>query len=149
MVFSTVFFTFEKDNFKNINNIYFFRIYNLSYKNQFRLYDYKENYIKRLLCHYDEITYSFNIIYQTENMIKYISQKYNENLFSFGSLSKTIELKTFQEKQYNLNDLFNYDINLGYLNVMAITREFLGVNSTVKFGVNYTEPIINNNIFIP
>ena len=63
------FFTIEKVNFKKNNNIYFFRIYKLLYKNQFKLYDYKENYIKRMLCHYDETTYKINIIYQTENTI--------------------------------------------------------------------------------
>ena len=139
--------TIEKANFNN--EIYFFRIYKLFEKNQFKLYDYKENYIKRVLCHYDESTYKMNIIYQTENMIKYINLKYNQNLFTFGQISKTIELKTFQEKSYNLKDLLNYDSNLGNLNVMEIKREHLGVISTENFGFNYTDPIIDNNIFIP
>jgi hypothetical protein len=115
------FFTAEKVNFKNYNNIYSLAIYKLSYNNHFKFYDHLENYIKRIHCFYDQSTSIIYILYQTIDKIKYFSLNYFENIFKIGSYSHTIEIKTNEENNYNVN-LLNDFSSLGDLNVEAITR---------------------------
>ena len=70
------FFTAEKVNFKNYNNIYSLAVYKLSYNNHFKFYDHLENYIKRIFCFYDQSTSIIYILYQTIDKIKYIFLNY-------------------------------------------------------------------------
>ena len=142
------FFTAEKVNFKNYNNIYSLAVYKLSYNNHFKFYDHLENYIKRIFCFYDQSTSIIYILYQTIDKIKYISLNYIENIFKIGSYSHTIEIKTNEEINYNINSLNDFS-SLGDLNVDAITRTISDSISTEKFGFDFSELFMDNNILIP
>ena len=138
----------EKANFTNKINIYSFRIYKVGFNNYFKLYDYNENYIKKILCYYNESSNIIYIVYQCTQNIKYISLKYIENIYNINSYSQAIKMKTYENIEYDISELYN-DLNYGKLNVEGITRNISGSVTTENFGLNYSQLLINNNILVP
>ena len=147
---NSVRFKAEKDNFMNKNNIYSFQINKESSTNYFKLYDYKENNIKKLLGYYNKTNENIIFLYQTLTHIKYFTfinnnsyiQKINSN-----SISNIFEPKSNQEILYDINDLFN-DSTFGNLNVYEVKRYINGKIKTETFGNNFYELLIQNNKII-
>ena len=146
---SRILFDVENINFMNKNNIIYFRIYNLHSKIHFKLYDYIEENIIRILSYYDTINNDIIVIYQCPTNIKYFSLKYNETIFNINSISKTIELRTYEDKEYHMENLINNISNIGNLNIEGIHTNISGNISIKNYGINFYELLMNNNIFIP
>ena len=142
-------FNAEKVNFMNKNNIYSFKINKETSPNSFKLYDYKENTIKKLLGYYNKTNDYMICIYQTENKIKYFTLKNNQNIYNIGTKSTTINMKSYEHYEYNMNDLIDNLSSLGELNVAFITKNLSNSVSQEHYGIDFFNLFINNNIFIP
>ena len=139
-------FTAEKvDKFLNKDNIYFFRIYKLGINNHFKLYDYKETYIKRFLGYYDSDNYYIIIFYQITTNIKYFYLKYMNNIFNIENYNETVELKTDEYKEYDVNELIPGLSNIGQLYVENIIKTIDGSVSSEYFGIDYNNTFMNDN----
>ena len=138
----------EKTNFTNKINIYSFRIYKIGFNNYFKLYDYNENYIRKILCYHDESSNIIYMVYQCTQNIKYFSLKYIENIYNINSYSQDIKMKTYENIEHDISELYN-DLNFGKLNVEGITRNISGSVTTENFGLNFSELLINDNILVP
>ena len=114
---SNMLFSWIKNDFMNISNIYCFRINKLDSKNHYEFYDYQEEKIKRMLSYYDESNSNIFAIYQSEYKIKYFSMKFIEYIYNINEISNTIEIKTYEKKEYNFDELINGVSNIGQLNV--------------------------------
>ena len=90
------------------NKFYYFTINKATSSNYYKVYDYNEKEVKRLLSHYDEINDSIFIIYQGKTNIKYFILKNSNNLFKIGSFSAIITLKSNETINYNISNLFDY-----------------------------------------
>ena len=101
LVFSTI-----NTNFMNNNDIISFTINKEISNNYFKLYNYKENNIKKILCYYDEENYYILFIYQSPSNIKYFTLKDNRIIYNIDSISDTIQMKTYEKIEYNINGKF-------------------------------------------
>ena len=145
---SNIFFTCEKNDFMNMTDIYFLSIFKFDSNNYYKFYDYQEEYIKRMLCYYDESDFNIIIVYQSINQIKYFYMKLIENIFNFNSTSITIKIKTYESREYNAEELINKFSHIGKLNIEGITRNISGEITTENYGVNFYELLINDNKLI-
>ena len=146
---SNILFSWIKNDFMNISNIYCFRINKLDSKNHYEFYDYQEEKIKRMLSYYDESNSNIIIIYQSEYKIKYFSMKFIEYIYNINEISNTIEIKTYEKKEYNVDELINGVSNIGQLNIEGITKNINGLITTENFGINIYNLLMKDNILIP
>ena len=138
-------FAFEKNN----TNYYTLKIVRDSSSNYFILYDYKENIISKILCYYEKTTNYIIILYQCPTYIKYYSFFDIPEIYGItSSKTKTIKMKSYENIEYDVKELLNI-ANFGNLNVEIITRNNSGTIETKKFGIDFNENYINNNIFTP
>ena len=142
-------FNAEKVSFMNKNNIYSFTINKETSANSFKLYDYKENKIKKILGYYNKINDYMIFIYQTENNIKYFALQNNQKIYNIQSISLSKNIKSYEHIEYNMKDYIDDLSNLGNLNVEFITRNISNSVSQENYGINFYNLFMNNNIFIP
>ncbi len=116
-------FTGERiDNFLNMENIYFFRIYKLGIDN-----------------------YNIIIYYQTSTHIKFFCLKYIDNIFNINKYEKTLKLKTNKIREYDVTTLIDGLSDLGDLYVENMYTNKDGVVSNEYFGIDYNNTKMNNN----
>ena len=139
----------EKINFSNINEIYYLRINNETSKIYFKLFNYKENNIIKILGYYNKTNENIIFLYQTLTHIKYFSFINNPYIQSINkmSISKIFEPKSNQEILYNISDLLDVS-TFGNLNVYEVKRYIKGKVITETFGNNFFELLIQNNKII-
>ena len=139
----------EKINYTDINQIYYFRINNDSSKLYFKLFNYKENNIKKILGYYNKSSENVIFLYQTLTDIKYFvfSNKQNKNIYDINPASKIFEPKSDDQFEYDANELINY---INYSNFKLNVAEVKISNKTKKdltlyFGSDYSNLLMNNN----
>ena len=142
-------FSAKKVDFMNKNNVYYFQIKKETSNNYLKLYDYKENKIKKILGYYNTINDYIILVYQTQDKIKYFTLQNNEDIYNISPHFNSIQMKTYEHIEYNMNNIFGDISNLGNLNIEIITRNISGVITTEKYGIDFYELFMDNNIFIP
>ena len=145
---SETLFNAEKTNFMNYSEIYSFRIYNFNSKNQLKIYDYEENYIKKMNAYYNVSNNKIILLYQCPNKIKYFSFDFQENIFNIPSISQTFELKTYETLNITINEIFSDISDYGNLNIEAVTKNISGNEIIENYGINFSNFLVNNNIFV-
>ena len=142
-------FTAKKTTFMKKENIYCFQINLNYYTNYFKLYNYKENNIKKIFGYFNQDSNKILLLFQTNNNIKYFTFNYIRAIFIFDSSSTHTNhyLASFEKAEYPLNYLSTY----GYLNVESIK---IGIRQWYEtemkyFGIDFFESFVTNNKFIP
>ena len=135
----------EKVSFMNKSDIYYFRINRESSKIYFKLYDYKEIKIKRILCYYNIKSEYIIFLYQSSMYIKYFSLINNNNIYNINSSnSKIFELKSNEEIEYDINELLEIS-KIGHLNIDQVIINKNGKSYTENFAINFFQLLVNNN----
>ena len=145
-----LFFSSEKTSFSNKNDIYCFKIDKGSSNNYFKLYDYRENYIIKIIGYYEKLKDFIILFYQTSTNIKYFTMFNSQKIFELSTnISKTIKIKSNFEIYYNINEMIDVS-NIGFLNVIEIRRYENEINiKNETFGIDYNNLIMSDNmIFI-
>jgi len=137
-------------NFRNYENIYYFKIAKETSKNYYQIYDYKEENINKILCYYDKSKDYIIYFYQSLNDIKYFMMYNSKKLYEINSFTtKTLKVVSNSERYFDVNKMLN-STYFGELNVIEINRyknEKIYKNET--FGIDFYELLMNNNnIFI-
>ena len=140
-------FTGEKiDKFMNKNStIYYFGIYKFGLSNYFKLYDYKETYIKNLLGYYNENDELIIIFYKTSTNILYFYFKFKSEISNFSTKTATVEMKSFEYKTYDATELLGELLNVGNLFVKQIKRKIGSSTSAEIFEIDYNSFLTNND----
>ena len=129
----------------NKSDIYYFRINRESSKIYFKLYDYKEIKIKRILCYYNIKSEYIIFLYQSSMYIKYFSLINNNNIHNINSSnSKIFELKSNEEIEYDINELLEIS-KIGHLNIDQVIINKNGKSYTENFAINFFQLLVNNN----
>ena len=68
-------------SFLNYNNIYYFTISKGNTKNHYKIFDYKEKNIKKILCYYEQSKDNIIFLYQTLNDIKFFTIYNSKKLY--------------------------------------------------------------------
>ena len=136
-------------NFMNNENIISFRINKETSSNYFKLYNYKENDIRKILCYYKEENDYFLFLYQTPTNIKYFTLKDNHNIYNIDYFSDIIEMKSYQKIEYDINDKLNNIVSYGNLIIESIIRNNSGSIISEKYGIDFYELLIENGLLIP
>ena len=144
LVFSSI-----NTNFMNNNDIISFRINKEISSNYFKLYDYNENNIKKILCYYDEENDYILFIYQSPSNIKYFTLKDNRIIYNIDSISDTIQMKTYEKIEYNINGKFKEILSYGNLNIESISRNDSDSVVYENYGVDFYDFLIEDGVLIP
>ena len=144
--------TAEKTNFSGKNNIFLFRISKITLKNNFKLYDYKENTLLQLFCYYDATKDIIFVLYQSLNDIKYYMMYNSKKLYELdisSTIQKTLKVKSNEERYFNVSEITDIT-KYGSLNVFMIGRyDNKTNNKNDTFGVDFNDIIMSDNkIFI-
>ena len=140
----------EKINYTDINQIYYFRINNETSKIYFKLFNYKENNIQKLLGYYNKTSEYVILLYQSLDYIKYFVFCNNQNIYNLNSSYKIFEPKSDEELEYDASELINntiYSTNLN-LNIAEVKISNNTKTITLYFGNNYYDLYMKNNKII-
>ena len=107
-----------KKNFMGNNNFYYFTINKATSNNYYKIYEYTETSVSRILCYFDDSQDLLIVVYQGKTNIKYFFLKNSKNFFEIGKYSQTIKLKSYEEITYNIGNLFQFS-NYGNLQVQT------------------------------
>ena len=101
-------FTAKKTTFMKKENIYCFQINLNYYPNYFKLYNYKENNIKKILGYFNQDSNKILYLFQTSDNIKYLTINYMSAVFSMDtSMYYSFSyIGSFDIEEYNLNLLY-------------------------------------------
>ena len=149
-------FSAEKNSFMGKKDIYRFQINQKFYKNYFKVYNYQENVVKKILGYSSEDDNKIIFIYQTGTGIKYFTLDNIIDIYALESNSNLIEIGSYQETQYDCNNLLiNPSLaDFGYLNVEHIEYiTQIDAEYTDYFyeyyGIEFKELLMSNNILNP
>ena len=149
-------FSAEKNSFMGKKDIYRFQINQKFYKNYFKVYNYQENVVKKILGYSSEDDNKIIFIYQTGTGIKYFTLDNIIDIYALESNTNLIEIGSYQETQYDCNNLLiNPSLaDFGYLNVEHIEYiTQIDADSTDYFyeyyGIEFNELLMINNILTP
>ena len=135
------------------NDIFCFQINQTYYTNYFKLYNYEENIIIKIMGYYNEDQNKILFLYQTDNNIKYFIIDYKVEIYSLTSFNHQLNLFSYQENvQYDLNTLVTTPplTDLGYLDVEYIKYKISNSENLFEyFGTDFYETLMSNNILIP
>ena len=149
-------FSVEKTSFMGKNNIYSFQINFNYYSNYFKLYDYQEKIISKILGYYNQDKNKIICLFQTDNVIKYFIMDFKSDIFELESslYYSSRQIGSYEKIEINLNHLVTRPAlsDLGFLNVESIKYELSGENEETEilyFGIDFYETLISNNLLIP
>ena len=80
-----------------------FKISIITFKNFFKLYDYKEDTLLQLFCYYNATNDYIFVLYQSLNDIKYFIMYNSKNLYKIDGSTitqKTLKIKSNEERYY-------------------------------------------------
>ena len=138
------------ESFMENDDIYSFQINLNYYPNYFKLYNYQESIINKIVGFYNKNDNKIILVYQTDNNIKYFIMDYMSDIFNFNSYEKIFYLGSYEEISYDLNDLITTATlsDLGNLNIATYKLDYSG-ESTLYYGLDFFELCMSNNIFNP
>ena len=147
-------FSAKKTSFLGKQDIYSFRINKDTYTNNYEIYNYQENNVKKILGYYNEVRNKIIFLYQTDTNIKYFIIDNMNDIYSFSSsYTDQINVASYQPGiQYDLNNLITSPslIDLGYLNVDYIKYKISSYSYEYEyFGTDFYDILMSNNILIP
>ena len=143
-------FSVEKTNFMRKKDIYCFQINIYSNTNYYKIYNYEDKKILAVLGYYKN--YAILCIFKTEKSIKYFTNKYLSNTQQLSFSGNRYKLKSFEKKEFDMRDYIALpDVNdFGNLAVESIYyQEVDPENFYEYYGIDYFEPLMNNNIITP
>ena len=145
-------FSAQKTSFMGKKVVYSLQINQNQYTNYFKLYNYQDEKVIKILGYYISDEDKIIFIYQTENAIKYFHMDNKVDIYSLASAQKIIKLYSYEATQYDLNELITTPTlsDLGNLNVDYIKYKINTYSSSNEyFGTDFTELLMSDNILIP
>ena len=147
-------FLINKESFMGKNDIYSFKINYGYYENYFKLYDYQETLIKKIIGYFAPDKNKILCVFKTNNSIKFFHMKSMNDIFSLSdSYSKKFWLASYEKAESNLNSLITTPrlSDLGYLHIESTKNNKAGENpnnAKLVYGVDFYDTRLSNNIFI-
>ena len=146
-------FSSQQISFMGKEGIYSFQINQKFYKNYFKLYNYNENIIQKILGYFNEEQNKIILLYQTDNSIKYFIMNNMPDIYGLKTFTDTIQVHSYQQNvEYDLTTLITNPAlsGLGYLNVEQIKYKINLLSYDYEYlGKEFNELLMTNNILTP